>query len=182
MKKKWIAVWTAISVSLVLSACSKATEPEENQNTAQQGTEEILPELTEDPDDPEAVENNSTLVMGIEENNPPYSYRNENGEYVGFDVDLAVEACKRLGYDLKIQSVDWQEKDSQINNGTLDFAWYGLIQEESSGEGYDITFASSNAALRDMILGTLQDMEEDKTVQQIAEKWDVELPDSAEQQ
>lgn len=181
MKKKWIAVLTVISVSLAFSACSKETETEENQNTVQQGTEEILPEVTEDPEDPEAVEQNNTLVMGIEENNPPYSYRNENGEYVGFDVDLAVEACKRLGYDLKIQSVDWQEKDSQVNNGTLDFAWHGLTEEESSVEGYDITFASSNTALRDMIQGTLQDMQEDKTVQQIAEKWDVKLPDSAQQ-
>lgn len=40
------------------------------------------------------------FVVGFDAEYPPYGYMDENGEYVGFDLDLAAEVCKRNGWEL----------------------------------------------------------------------------------
>lgn len=179
MKKKVIAVLLSLTLAMVVTACGKEAE---SGNEITQETEDILAEITQDPDDPEAVENNNTLVMGFDVNNSPYSYQDENGDYTGFDLELAKEVCKRLGYQLELQPVDWQEKDAELDNGTVDFVWHGLKEDGQAEENFDISFAPSNVALQDMIQGTLKEMEEDGTLQKIAEKWKLDLTESAEEQ
>ena len=50
---------------------------------------------------------------------PPYGYQDENGEYVGFDLDLAAEVCKRNDWELVKQPIDWNAKDMELNSGTI---------------------------------------------------------------
>lgn len=179
MKKKVIAVMLAVSVAMAVTACNKDVEEE---NNVTQDTEEVLTEIEDDPDDPEAVEKSNTLVMGFDVNNPPYSYQDENGDYVGFDLDLAKEVCKRLGYELEQQPVEWQEKDKDLDKGTVDFVMHGLTEDQQAEEQFDISFGPSNVALQEMIQGTLDEMEEDGTLQEIAEKWNLDLTESQKEQ
>lgn len=169
MKKKVIAVMLAVSVAMAVTACSKDVEEEKNI------TQDAATGFWDDPDDPEAVEKSSTLVMGFDINNPPYSYQDENGDYVGFDLDFAKEVCKRLGYQLEQQPMDWQEKDTELNNGTVDFVIHGLTEDKKAEKQIDISFAPSNVALQEMIQGTIDEMEEDGTLQEIADKWSLDL-------
>lgn len=54
-------------------------------------------------------------------------FRNEKGgELVGFDVDLAKEAMKRLGVELKLQAIDWNAKEQELNTGNIDCIWNGF--------------------------------------------------------
>lgn len=179
MKKKVIAVMLAVSVAMAATACNKDVE---DQNNITQDTEHIITDVEDDPDDPEAVAKSNTLVVGFDINNPPYSYQDENGDYVGFDLELAKEVCKRLGYQLEQQPVDWQEKDTELNNGTVDFVIHGLTEDKQAEEKIDISYAPSNVALQEMIQGTLNEMEEDGTLQEIAEKWNLDLAGSQEEQ
>ena len=179
MKKKVIAVMLAVSVAMAVTACNKDVEEE---NNITQDTEDILTEVEDDPDDPEAVEKSNTLVMGFDVNNPPYSYQDENGDYVGFDLDLAKEVCKRLGYELEQQPVEWQEKNTELDKGTVDFVIHGFTEDQQAEEQFDISFAPSNVALQEMIQGTLDEMEEDGTLQEIAEKWNLDLTESQKEQ
>lgn len=54
---------------------------------------------------------------------PPYFYVSESGEYTGIDVELAVEACRRMGYKAKFVRIRWAEKDEALVRGDADCLW-----------------------------------------------------------
>ena len=53
----------------------------------------------------------TTFTVGFDAEFPPYGYKDDNGEYVGFDLSLAEEVCKRNGWELVKQPIDWDSKD-----------------------------------------------------------------------
>ena len=69
---------------------------------------------------------NRTFTVGFDAEFPPYGYKDTNGEYVGFDLDLAQEVCTRNGWTLKKQPIDWDFKDKELNSGSIDCIWNGF--------------------------------------------------------
>lgn len=67
-----------------------------------------------------------TFAVGFDAEFPPYGYRDDNGEYVGFDLDLAAEVCKRQGWELVKQPIDWDAKDMELSSGAIDCIWNGF--------------------------------------------------------
>ena len=59
-----------------------------------------------------------TLILGLDASFPPMGFTNDDGEVVGFDIDLAREVCNRLGVELIAQPIDWAAKDMELNNKT----------------------------------------------------------------
>ncbi|ONI48010.1 ABC transporter substrate-binding protein, partial [Candidatus Epulonipiscium fishelsonii] len=57
---------------------------------------------------------------------PPYGYMDENGEYVGFDLEMAEIVCNNLGYEFIKQPIDWASKDMELNSGNIDCIWNGF--------------------------------------------------------
>ena len=53
------------------------------------------------------------LIPGLDTEFPPMGFIDENGNIVGFDIDVAKEVCKRLGVNLTLRGIDWEE----IENG-----------------------------------------------------------------
>jgi polar amino acid transport system substrate-binding protein len=71
------------------------------------------------------------LVLGLDDSFPPMGYRNERNEIVGYDVDLAKEAARRIGVELVLQPIDWNAKEQELNTGEIDCIWNGFtITEE----------------------------------------------------
>lgn len=68
----------------------------------------------------------NTFTVGFDAAFPPYGYMDDNGEYVGFDLDLAQEVCKRNDWELVKQPVDWDSKDMELSSGTIDCIWNGF--------------------------------------------------------
>lgn len=62
------------------------------------------------------------LVIGSDDYEP-YNYQNENGDYAGVDVELAKEACRRIGYTPVFKQIQWDDKDIYLENGEVDCAW-----------------------------------------------------------
>lgn len=83
-----------------------------------------------------AEDNNddNTLVVGFDAEFPPYGYKDENGEYVGFDLDLAQEVCDRNGWNLKKQPIEWNSKDMELNSGSIDCIWNGFTMNGRENE------------------------------------------------
>ena len=71
------------------------------------------------------VTNKNSFVIGIDENYPPLSYRNKNGELLGYDVDLAQEVAKRLGVVVEFKAIDWAKKEQELASNTIDCIWSG---------------------------------------------------------
>lgn len=66
------------------------------------------------------------FVVGFDAEFPPYGYKNEAGEYVGYDLDLAQEVCDRNGWELVKQPIDWDSKDMELETGNIDCIWSGF--------------------------------------------------------
>lgn len=71
-------------------------------------------------------EDANEFTVGFDAEFPPYGYKDDNGEYVGFDLSLAEEVCKRNGWTLKKQPIDWDSKDMELKSGTIDCVWNGF--------------------------------------------------------
>ena len=73
----------------------------------------------------ETAGNGKTFTVGFDASFPPYGYQ-ENGEYVGFDLDLAQEVCDRNGWELVKTPIDWDAKNIELNGGSIDCIWNGF--------------------------------------------------------
>ena len=72
------------------------------------------------------AEEKTTFTVGFDAEYPPYGYRTEDGDYAGFDLDLAAEVCERQGWELVKQPIDWNAKDMELNSGAIDCIWNGF--------------------------------------------------------
>ena len=70
------------------------------------------------------------FVVGFDAAFPPYGYQNEKGEYVGFDLSLAEEVCKRNGWELVKKPIDWNSKDQELNSGAVNCIWNGFTMND----------------------------------------------------
>ena len=79
-----------------------------------------------------------TLTVGFDAQYPPFGYKDDNGEYVGFDLDLAQEVCDNLGWELVKKPINWDSKDMELNSGSIDCIWNGFTM---NGREDDYTFS-----------------------------------------
>ena len=78
-------------------------------------------------DDSNATANDEdTFIVGFDAEFPPYGYIDDNGSYVGFDLDLAKEVCERNNWTFKAQPIDWDAKDAELDSGSIDCIWNGF--------------------------------------------------------
>lgn len=80
----------------------------------------------------------TTFTVGFDAEYPPYGYRTDDGDYEGFDLDLAQEVCDRRGWELVKQPIDWNTKDMELNSGSIDCIWNGFTM---TGREDDYTFS-----------------------------------------
>lgn len=71
-------------------------------------------------------QDDNTFTVGFDAEFPPYGYMDDNGEYVGFDLDLAQEVADRNGWTLVKQPIDWDSKDMELKTGAIDCIWNGF--------------------------------------------------------
>ncbi len=79
----------------------------------------------------------TTFVMGIDPEYPPFSYLGDDGKYTGFDVEICQAACDKLGIELEIFEVNWDNKLIQLDANECDCIWSGMTILDSMKEaGY----------------------------------------------
>lgn len=76
--------------------------------------------------------------MGFDAEYPPYGYMDDNGEYTGFDLELAQAVCDIEGWELVKTPIDWDSKDMELNSGSIDCIWNGFTM---TGREEDYTFS-----------------------------------------
>jgi polar amino acid transport system substrate-binding protein len=65
------------------------------------------------------------MVVGIDDQFPPMGFVGEDGELTGFDVELAKMVAEKLGVEAKIQPINWDSKEMELNSGKIDVIWNG---------------------------------------------------------
>ena len=76
--------------------------------------------------DAAATTERTTFVVGFDAEYPPYGYMDDNGEYTGFDLELAQAVCDMEGWELTKTPIDWDSKDMELNSGSIDCIWNGF--------------------------------------------------------
>ncbi|MGN0345205.1 MAG: amino acid ABC transporter substrate-binding protein [Lachnospiraceae bacterium] len=67
-----------------------------------------------------------TFTVGFDAEYPPYGYMDDNGEYTGFDLELAEKVCEMEGWELVKKPIDWNSKDMELESGAIDCIWNGF--------------------------------------------------------
>lgn len=79
-----------------------------------------------------------TLVVGFDAEYPPYGYMDDNGDYTGFDLELAAAVCDIEGWEMVPMPIDWDSKDMELDSGNIDCIWNGFTV---NGREDDYTFS-----------------------------------------
>ncbi len=78
-----------------------------------------------------ALASADTFRHGIDPEYPPFSYRDENGEFTGFDVDVCKAVCEKLGWEYEAFPVNWDTKEQSLNANEHDCVWSGMTIKQS---------------------------------------------------
>ncbi len=81
----------------------------------------------------------TTLTVGFDQAYPPYGFVGNDGNFTGFDLDLAAEVCKRNNWEVKDEPIEWDAKDTLLNSGAITCIWNGFTME---GRENDYTFSA----------------------------------------
>ena len=79
-----------------------------------------------------------TFTVGFDAEYPPFGYMDEDGEYTGFDLELAQAVCDLQGWELVKTPIDWDSKDMELNSGSIDCIWNGFTM---TGREEDYTWS-----------------------------------------
>ena len=75
-------------------------------------------------DDATVKNDEKTLIVGFNSQFPPFGYQDDDGNYTGFDLDLAKEVCKRNNWTYVPQPIiDWNSKQMELDGGEIDCIW-----------------------------------------------------------
>ena len=97
------------------------------------------------PADNASSSEGKTFTVGFDAEFPPYGYKDDNGEYVGFDLDLAQEVCNRKGWTLVKQPIDWDSKDMELSSGSIDCIWNGFtIQGREDSYTWSVPYVDNS--------------------------------------
>lgn len=145
--KKLLALLMAAGMMLSVAACgsdaassaASAAKSEVPAETAAVEETTAAPAENNDASSAEtATGEGRTFTVGFDAEYPPYGYKDESGEYTGFDLELAQEVCDRNGWTLVKQPIDWDSKDMELSTGAIDCIWNGFTM---TGREDDYTFS-----------------------------------------
>ncbi len=155
--KKLLAIMLALVMCVMFAACTKVDDA--NNDLADNANADDNGEVVENNEE-ENAENNGevtvdsdlayildkgTLVVGITDF-APMDYQNENGEWIGFDADMAKAFAEYLGVNVEFQIIDWDNKVFELNGKTIDVVWNGMTLTEEVKAAMECSNAYCNNA------------------------------------
>ena len=123
MKKRFVSAALAAVMALSMTACGSSNSAAE---TTAADTEVAESQAEETTAEEAKTTDGGTLIVGFDQDFPPMGFVGDDGEYTGFDLELAQEVAKRLGLEYKAQPIAWDSKDMELESGNIDCIWNGF--------------------------------------------------------
>ena len=123
MKKRFVSAALAAVMALSMTACGSSNSAAE---TTAADTEAAESQAEETTAEEAKTTDGGTLIVGFDQDFPPMGFVGDDGEYTGFDLELAQEVAKRLGLEYKAQPIAWDSKDMELESGNIDCIWNGF--------------------------------------------------------
>lgn len=140
------AMVTGCGSSADTSASTDAAEDTAADAEATEDTAEAAEDTAADAkSDLAYVQEKGTLVVGITEFEP-MDYKDENGEWIGFDADMAKAFAESLGVTAEFQVIDWDNKILELEGKTIDCVWNGMTLTDEVTSAMECTNAYLNNA------------------------------------
>ena len=140
------AMVTGCGSSADTSASADAAEDTTADAEATEDTAEAAEDTAADAkSDLAYVKEKGTLVVGITEFEP-MDYKDENGEWIGFDADMAKAFAESLGVTAEFQVIDWDNKILELDGKTIDCVWNGMTLTDEVTSAMECTNAYLNNA------------------------------------
>lgn len=141
MKKKLLALVLAAGMVASMAACGNT-----NSNGSASVDNKDASATAENTDSDLAyVKDKGTLVVGITDFEP-MDYQDENGNWIGFDADLASAFAESLGVDVEFVEIDWDNKILELDGKTIDCVWNGMTLTDEVTSSMSCTNAYCNNA------------------------------------
>lgn len=115
MKRKKIALVLALFFSFFLTACTQKVSDPNQDNWAK-------------------YQKQGSITIGFDNTFVPMGFEEKNGQYAGFDIDLAQAVSEKLGIQIRFQPIDWDMKETELQNGTIDAIWNGYTATDERKE------------------------------------------------
>lgn len=137
MKKKLVSLALASVMALSLAGCggsanettaapAQDTTAAPSADTSAEETTAAAAEETTTEAAKSAESAGGTFIVGFDQDFPPMGFIGDDGEFTGFDLELAQEVAKRLGLEYKPQPIAWDSKDMELEAGNIDCIWNGF--------------------------------------------------------
>ena len=130
-RREFLAAFGTIAASAVLAGCGGKTA--ETSGAPSDAASTLAPS-----GDDKSAASTMKLIVGFDAAYPPYGYVGDDGSYTGFDLELAQEVGKRVGWEVQLEPIDWDAKDTLMNSGAINCIWNGFTIE---GRENDYTFS-----------------------------------------
>lgn len=132
MKKRMVSLMMAGVMAASLAGCggaktdaTTAAESKAEETTAESKAEETSAESKAESSEA-AGDHAGKFIVGFDQDFPPMGFVGDDGQYTGFDLDLAKEVASRLNLEFVPQPIAWDSKDMELNSGTIDCIWNGF--------------------------------------------------------
>ena len=126
-------------------AAEEATEVTEEETEA--ASEEATEAATEAAEDSDVayIQGKGSLIVGITDFEP-MDYKDENGDWIGFDADMAGVVAEKLGVDVEFVEIDWDNKIMELDSKNIDVVWNGMTLTDEVTNSMECTNAYCNNA------------------------------------
>lgn len=150
MKKLVALMLVGVMTAVMVTGCGSSTDTSASADAAEDTTAEATEDTAADTaadakSDLAYVKEKGTLVVGITEFEP-MDYKDENGEWIGFDADMAKAFAESLGVTAEFQVIDWDNKILELDGKTIDCVWNGMTLTDEVTSSMECTNAYLNNA------------------------------------
>ena len=165
MKKSVMVMAAALGLMAMVSGCSGqaagntvAETAETTGKAADTTAAEADADTSADTNAPEAEASEAgaaggTFTVGFDQEFPPMGFVGDDGEYTGFDLEVAKAVAERLGLEFVPQPVDWAAKDMELESGNIDCIWNGFTM---TGREDDYTWSEAYMANQQVFVVTAE--------------------------
>lgn len=141
MKKKVLSIVLAGTMLAAVAGCGSG-ETASSSSSKDKGASSASSEDkgSQSTSDAGSASSEGTFTVGFDQGFPPMGFVGEDGEYTGFDLELAAEVANRLNLEIKYQPIAWDSKDMELESGMIDCIWNGFTMN-----GREDSYAWSDA-------------------------------------
>ena len=122
-------------------------EQSTEEDATEEETEDVTEAATEAAEDSDVayIQDKGTLIVGITDFEP-MDYKDENGDWIGFDADMAGVVAEKLGVDVEFVEIDWDNKIMELDSKNIDMVWNGMTLTDEVTNSMECTNAYCNNA------------------------------------